>query len=352
MTFFSWSTTASSNNTADSTINWREGQAPSTVNNSARGMMAAAAKYRDDISGKLNTGGSSTAYTITSNQSYTSLTDGIVIVARLHAANGASPTLNLDGLGAKAIRTHTSTVPSSGVMNIGGVYKFTYDSGDDCWYVNGFFTTTTTTFSDSAFRVQDNSDATKQLAFELSGLTTATTRTLTVADANGTIALAGNVLAIANNLSDVGSAATAFGNIKQAASDSATGVVEIAVQAEMEAASSTLLVVTPGRQHLHPSAAKAWVKWNGNTNTIDTDFGVASITDSATGDFTIVFDTAFSSANYAACGMSNANGTTNGTFMSAVTANVATTGIRVFIKNDDGNNLDGSFATLVALGDL
>ena len=39
-------------------------------------------------------------------------------------------------------------------------------------------------FSDSAFRIQDNDDATKQKAFELGGLTTGQTRTQTVADAN------------------------------------------------------------------------------------------------------------------------------------------------------------------------
>lgn len=39
-----------------------------------------------------------------------------------------------------------------------------------------------TVFSDSAFRVQDNGDATKQLAFETSNITTATTRTVTAAD--------------------------------------------------------------------------------------------------------------------------------------------------------------------------
>lgn len=193
MTLFTWSQTASSNNTADSTINYREGQAPSTINNSARAAMAAVAKYRDDISGKLNTGGSSTAYTITSNQTYTSLSDGIVIVARLHAANGAAPTLNVDSLGAKAIRTHTSTAITSGSMNSGGIYEFTYDSGDDCWYVRSFYTVTTTTFADNAFRVQDNGDATKQLAFEVSGLTTATTRTLTIQDADGTVLIDDNI---------------------------------------------------------------------------------------------------------------------------------------------------------------
>jgi len=48
------------------------------------------------------------------------------------------------------------------------------------------------TFLDSGFRVADNGDNTKLLAFQLSGVTTATTRTLTVPDASGTIALLGS----------------------------------------------------------------------------------------------------------------------------------------------------------------
>lgn len=46
-----------------------------------------------------------------------------------------------------------------------------------------------TEFPDSTFRVEDDTDISKKLAFELSGVTTATTRTLTVPDASGTIAL-------------------------------------------------------------------------------------------------------------------------------------------------------------------
>lgn len=49
----------------------------------------------------------------------------------------------------------------------------------------------------------------------------------------------------ANNLSDVGNAATAFGNIKQAATSSATGVVELATQAEAETRTDTARAVTP-----------------------------------------------------------------------------------------------------------
>ncbi|MBU2051506.1 MAG: hypothetical protein KKH61_21355 [Gammaproteobacteria bacterium] len=52
-------------------------------------------------------------------------------------------------------------------------------------------------------------------------------------------------MAKAANLSDVASAATAFSNIKQAASDTATGVVELATDAEAQALSDTTRVLTP-----------------------------------------------------------------------------------------------------------
>jgi len=41
--------------------------------------------------------------------------------------------------------------------------------------------------NDNGFRVRDNTDNTKQLAFECSGITAATTRTMTIPDSNGTI---------------------------------------------------------------------------------------------------------------------------------------------------------------------
>lgn len=45
MALWQWSTTAANNATADPSINWQEGQAPSTVNDSARAMMAAIAAW-------------------------------------------------------------------------------------------------------------------------------------------------------------------------------------------------------------------------------------------------------------------------------------------------------------------
>lgn len=54
----------------------------------------------------------------------------------------------------------------------------------------------------------------------------------------------GDMLA-ANNLSDVANVATAFGNIKQAATDSATGVVELATPTEVKTGTDTTRAVTP-----------------------------------------------------------------------------------------------------------
>jgi hypothetical protein len=73
----------------------------------------------------------------------------------------------------------------------------------------------------------------------------------------------------------------------------------IATQAQQEAGSATNLIVTPGRQHYHPSAAKAQGKIQGTgTAAILYDYGIASITDNGTGQYRITWDTAFSTADY------------------------------------------------------
>lgn len=147
MTFFTWSKTASDNDDADGTVNVREGWAPSIVNNSIRAAMAALAKWRDDLSGNLVTAGTSTAYTLTTNQTFTSLTDGLSVTARMDETSGASPTLNVDSLGAKSIATYYGTAIPTGALVGGGVYTFVYDSTDDKWIVHGRFADTLTSGS-------------------------------------------------------------------------------------------------------------------------------------------------------------------------------------------------------------
>ncbi len=54
-----------------------------------------------------------------------------------------------------------------------------------------------TDFADNVFRVSDNSDSSKKLAFECSGITGSTTRTMTVPDSDGTISTESFATAIA-----------------------------------------------------------------------------------------------------------------------------------------------------------
>jgi microcystin-dependent protein len=141
MSFFKWSKTANNNATADSTINWAEGQAPSTVNDSARAMMAAAAKYRDDVAGTITTGGTATAYTVTSNQGFDSLAnmDGKIIAFVPHVTNGAPVTFNVDGLGAKPLRSAPGVELGAGVIVQGTPYVAVYNNLAAEWYLRGFF---------------------------------------------------------------------------------------------------------------------------------------------------------------------------------------------------------------------
>jgi microcystin-dependent protein len=141
MTLYKWSTTAANNATADSTINWAEGQAPSSVNDSARAEMAAVAKFRDDIAGAITTGGSSTAYTVTSSQGFNSLANmsGRMIAFVPHATNGATVTLNVDGLGAKPLRSAPSAELLAGVLVQGTPYVATYYNATQEWILHGFY---------------------------------------------------------------------------------------------------------------------------------------------------------------------------------------------------------------------
>lgn len=136
----SWSKTASSNASADANVNWAEGQAPSSVNDSARALMASAAMFRDDINGTIETGGTSTAYTVTSNQTFGSLAQGLMVAFIPHTTSGAEPTLAVDGLTAKPIRSAPGVELPSGVLSEGTPYVVTYytsNSGE--WILHGFY---------------------------------------------------------------------------------------------------------------------------------------------------------------------------------------------------------------------
>jgi hypothetical protein len=62
----------------------------------------------------------------------------------------------------------------------------------------GFATSSSASFPDNGFTIKGSADATKLLAFEVDDITTGTTRTLTVQNASGTIALTSDLVAAAS----------------------------------------------------------------------------------------------------------------------------------------------------------
>ncbi|HEX5509821.1 MAG TPA: phage tail protein, partial [Pseudolabrys sp.] len=142
MPFFKWSTTPASNGTADPSINYAEGMPPSALNDSARAMMSRLREYANDIAGAIATSGTSTAYTVSSNQSFDTLAhlDGQVIAFSPHTTNDAGPvTLNVDSLGAKKLRSAPNADLLAGVLIEGTPYVAVYNNTDGAFYLQGFF---------------------------------------------------------------------------------------------------------------------------------------------------------------------------------------------------------------------
>lgn len=142
--FYNWSTTSNTNATADGTINWQEGQAPSSINDSARSMMSRLREWGNDIAGTITAGGTSTAFTVSSGQVFDSLAHlaGQVIGFVPSATNantvGNDVTLNVDSLGAKPIRMQPSIPLPSGALILGTPYVVVYNNVDSVFYLQGW----------------------------------------------------------------------------------------------------------------------------------------------------------------------------------------------------------------------
>lgn len=135
-----WSKTASTNSTADPGINWSEGMSPSSVNDSARAMMAALASWRDDISGLLTTGGTSSAFTLTTNSGLDSPPeDGQMLAFSPHTTNAASATLAVDSGTAYAIQTAPGVAIGAGVIVQGSPYRVKFSVSESAWLLEGVY---------------------------------------------------------------------------------------------------------------------------------------------------------------------------------------------------------------------
>lgn len=115
-----------------------EGMPPSAVNDGVRALMARAAEYRDDIAGALTTSGTSTAYTLATNQVFDSLAHmaNAMVAFVPHTTNGATVTLSVDGLTAKPLRSAPNVELQTGALIQGTPYVAFYNSSDGAFYLH------------------------------------------------------------------------------------------------------------------------------------------------------------------------------------------------------------------------
>ena len=140
----SWSTTAATNASADSTINWAENQLPGTVNNSARALMAQIKRWCSDNDGSLTSGGSSNAYTLTYAVAPAAYYTPMRFTFKTSFAVTGAATVNVNTLGAKTIKklvSGTKTDLASGDIASGDYIDLVYDGTDMVWVNKGQATT-------------------------------------------------------------------------------------------------------------------------------------------------------------------------------------------------------------------
>ena len=253
----------------------------------ARSHFPAVSQVQDSTALYAGTSSGTDTITATLSPAITAYVAGQRYHFKAGGTNTGAATINFNSAGAKDIKKGPTgaTALAAGDITTGGMYTVEYD-GTNFLLLNpkfpaGFATTDSPQFS----------------TIELGA---ASDTTLSRASA-GVLAVEGVSLLRANqDLGDVSSAATAFANIKQAASDTATGVIEIATAAEMETATDTGRAVTPGRQHNHPGHPKFWasVTVSGGTPSLAASYNVTSISDDGTGILGVTIATDFSSTNW------------------------------------------------------
>jgi hypothetical protein len=158
-----------------------------------------------------------------------------------------------------------------------------------------------------------------------------------------------------NLVSDSATAVASQQSIKAYVDASVSAGFTAASQAEQEAGSSTTVGTTPGRQHFHPSAAKAWgyVTVSAGTPTLAASYNISGITDTAVGVLTVDLTTGFSSSNYVVIAVvQSPTGVSNPTERVSVSITDADTFVLTNEASDTGANADPEAYHFVCYGDF
>jgi hypothetical protein len=99
-----------------------------TFDNRLRDAFALLARFYADLGGVVTVGGTADAITITTASTYQALENGLILAFKASGANTGAATVNVDGLGAKAIRHKGDTALGANAMLENGRYLIQYDT--------------------------------------------------------------------------------------------------------------------------------------------------------------------------------------------------------------------------------
>ena len=116
------------NNNATPPDGWPENTMQySEVNDTGRAVQGTVRRFWGDSNGSLDAGGVANAYTLTLNESYSVYFDGMWFACQIPASNTGASTINVNGIGAQAIKARDGSDLTSGTLDAGGIYEFRYD---------------------------------------------------------------------------------------------------------------------------------------------------------------------------------------------------------------------------------
>lgn len=309
-----WSGTAANNATSDATINWAEGQAPSTVNDSARAMMAALASWRDLIDygtiSNCSVGGSGNAITLTCSPTIGVREAGRRYLFAAGAGNTSTVTLTVDSTTAGALQWKASALVSGDIAT--GDIIVVEDDGTN------FQVLTVPRIS---------------LFGNVSGLT-----------ADGTGATGDYFLTY-----DVSA------SLPKKVLFSTYQTLMAASQAQMETGTSTAVDVTPGRVQYHAGVSKAWAAFQprgtNGASTVDSSYNVSGVARTAAGTYEVSFTNAMSSGAYTCTATSQNTGPTNLLETISALATTKVTVVQISASTAAASDL-GVAVHIMCMGDL
>lgn len=121
-----WSETDASNTTA-APDGFPEGMAPSGVNDGLRAHQGAIKRFWNKINAVKTTGGTTSAYTLAYDVAPAAYVDGEIISFVVNATNAAAATINVNALGAKALRLFAGNL-LPGALLTGQIVQARYGS--------------------------------------------------------------------------------------------------------------------------------------------------------------------------------------------------------------------------------